>query len=148
MKAIDDNSVAAADRRGAALQAAFPPAVAVRYDSGLDRIVITLASGLDLAFAPRQAQGFEGAGAAELADAEISPSGLGVHFPHIDADIYLPGLIEGLLGSKRWIAAQNGKLGGQAASAAKAAAARANGKLGGRPRKVRPAGKDDLPNAA
>lgn len=56
-----------------------------------------------------------------------------MHFPHIDADIYLPGLIGGLLGAKRWIAAQNGKLGGQAAGAAKGAAARANGKPGGRP---------------
>ncbi len=148
MKTIDDNSVDAANRRGAAQLAAFPPAVAVRYDSRLERIVVTLASGLDLGFSPRQAQGFEGASAADLEGAEISPSGLGVHFPRIDANIYLPSLIEGLLGSKRWIAAQNGKLGGKSASAAKGAAARENGKLGGRPRKVRPAGADDVPDAA
>ena len=139
MKAIDDKSVDAANRRGAATQAMFPPVVAVRYDSRIERIVITLATGLDLAFAPQQAQGFERATAADLEVAEISPSGLGVHFPLIDADIYIPGLIEGFLGSKRWMAAQNGKLGGQSVTAAKADAARENGKLGGRPRKPRPA---------
>lgn len=146
MKAIDEASFEAANRRGAATRATFPPALAVRYDSASERLVITLASGLELAFAARQAQGFEQASAADLAVAEISPSGLGVHFPRIDADLYIPALIEGFLGSKRWHAAQNGSLGGQAASAAKAAAARANGKLGGRPRKARPL--DDLPDAA
>ncbi|MDB5961334.1 MAG: hypothetical protein JWP59_2628 [Massilia sp.] len=150
MKAIDDNSVAAANARGAALQAAFPAAVAVRYDSGSERIVITLATGLDLAFSPQQAQGFEHVTAADLDTAEISPSGLGVHFPKIDADIYIPALIEGFLGAKRWMAAQNGKLGGKATTPAKGAAARANGKLGGRPRKsqAKPGADDNLPDAA
>ncbi|MET0265438.1 MAG: DUF2442 domain-containing protein [Duganella sp.] len=82
-------------------------------------------------------RGLENARPADLADAEISPSGLGVHFPRIDADIYLPALLEGFLGSKRWMAAQMGKVGGQAATDAKKAAARENGKLGGRPKKVR-----------
>jgi hypothetical protein len=38
---------------------------------------------------------------ADLVDAEISPSGLGVHFPKLDADLYIPALLEGFLGSKR-----------------------------------------------
>lgn len=71
-----------------------------------------------------------------------------MHVPAIDADIYIPALVEGFLGSKRWMAAQNGKLGGQAASAAKGAAARENGKLGGRPRKARPGAGEGLPDAA
>jgi hypothetical protein len=58
-----------------------------------------------------------------------------LHFPKLDADLYLPALLEGLLGSKRWMAARLGKHGGQARSAAKAAASRENGKRGGRPRK-------------
>lgn len=41
-----------------------------------------------------------------LAGAQISPSGLGVHFPRLDADLYIPALLEGFLGSRRWIAAQ------------------------------------------
>ncbi len=136
MEPMTDETVAAASRRGAAKQAAYPGIVAVRYDRRIARIVIELDTGLALSFPPGKAQGLENARPADLAGAEISPSGLGVHFPKIDADLYLPGLIEGFLGSRRWIAALNGREGGKSATAAKAAAARQNGKLGGRPRKV------------
>jgi hypothetical protein len=132
---LTDNLIDAANRRGAALKAAFPAAVSVRYDRRVARVVIALASGLELAFSPKQVQGLQQAQAAELADAEISPSGLGIHFPHLDTDIYLPSLLEGFLGSRRWMAAEIGKLGGRASTEAKAAAARENGKLGGRPKK-------------
>ena len=134
---ITDTSFEAANRRGAAKKSAFPAALAVRYDRRISRIVISLASGLEIAFAPRDVQGLEKAHPADLADAEISPSGLGVHFPKIDADIYIPALMEGFLGSKRWMASQMGKVGGLASTDAKVAAARENGKLGGRPRKVK-----------
>jgi hypothetical protein len=55
----------------------------------------------------------------------------------IDADLYLPALLEGFLGSRRWMAARMGKVGGAVSSEAKAAPARANGRLGGRPKKPR-----------
>jgi hypothetical protein len=71
-----------------------------------------------------------------LSAIEISPSGLGLHFPALDADLYVPALLEGFLGSRHWMAEQLGKSGGQARSHAKTAAARANGRLGGRPKKV------------
>ena len=134
---ITDDVLAAANRRGAAQKSAFPAATAVRYDRRIARIVISLASGLELAFSPHHAQGLQDAHPADLADAQISPSGLGIHFPKLDADIYIPALLEGFLGSKQWMAAQNGKVGGKSASGAKTAAARQNGKLGGRPKKVK-----------
>lgn len=139
MDLIDNDIVEAATRRGAAKKAAFPAVVAARYDRRIARIVITLDTGLDLAFAPHLAQGFEEAKPADLDVIEISPSGLGVHFPKIDADIYVPALIEGLLGTRRWMAAENGRAGGKAATSAKAAAARENGKAGGRPKKTQAA---------
>ena len=55
--------------------------------------------------------------------------------PVIDADLYLPALLDGFLGSKTWMAARMGQVGGRATTQAKQAAARANGRLGGRPRK-------------
>jgi hypothetical protein len=54
----------------------------------------------------------------------------------LDAHLYLPALMQGIFGTKAWMAAQLGASGGRARSAAKAAAARANGKRGGRPRKA------------
>jgi len=49
----------------------------------------------------------------------------------LDADLYVPALLEGFLGSRRWLAQQRGQLGGAARSPAKAEAARSNGRLGG-----------------
>ncbi|HEX8614716.1 MAG TPA: DUF2442 domain-containing protein [Telluria sp.] len=134
---ISDSTFDAANRRAAAKKAAFPAAVAVRYDRRISRIVITLASGLQIAFAPRDVQGFENAHPADLVDGQISPSGLGVHFPKLDADLYIPALLEGLLGSRRWIDSQMGKVGGTASNDAKKPAGRENGKPGGRSKKIR-----------
>ena len=133
---LTDKEFEAANRRGREKKAQFPAAVAVHYDRRTSRIVISLESSLQISFAPRDVQGLEQARPEDLADAEISPSGLGVHFPRIDADLYIPALLEGFLGSQRWMASQMGKVGGQASTDAKAAAARQNGKLGGRPRKT------------
>ena len=126
----------AANQRASALLARAPKAIAARYDRRDGRIVIDLSSGILIAFKPQDAQGLEHANASQLSKIAISPSGLGLRFPALDADLYLPSLLEGFLGSKRWTAAQLGKTGGQARSKTKAAAARANGKLGGRPRKT------------
>lgn len=134
---ITDAIVEAANRRAAEKKATFPAVVSVRYDRRVARIVIALASGLELAFSPKYAQGLENAHPADLMDAEVAPSGLGVHFPRLDADLYLPALLDGFLGSKRWMAAEIGKIGGAISTKAKAAAAQRNGKLGGRPRKAK-----------
>lgn len=134
--AIPKEDFKAANERGTARLAKTPTAVAARYDRRVGRIVIELSSGLEIAFKPHDAQGLEQAKPDDLADIEISPSGLGLHFPVLDADLYLPSLLEGFLGSRKWMAASMGKVGGRTTSEAKAVAARANGKLGGRPRKA------------
>ncbi len=124
-----------ANRRAKDRQAAIPRAIAALYDRASGRIVIHLSSNLDLSFSPRDAQGLENAKPSQLEEIEISPSGFGIHFPKLDADLYLPGLLEGFLGSKRWMASRLGQIGGKSRSAAKRAASKANGRLGGRPKK-------------
>lgn len=126
-----------ANRRAAARLRKIPCATTGRYDRKRGRVVIALSTGIEIAFRPRDAQGLERANPDQLDAIEISPSGFGIHFPKLDTDIYLPALLEGFLGSKRWIAAEHGKIGGSISTTAKAAAARRNGKLGGRPRKVK-----------
>jgi hypothetical protein len=124
-----------ANRKAQELNASLPHAVSARYDRRIGRVVITLNSNLELAFSPRDAEGLENASPAQLDAIEISPSGFGIHFPKLDADIYLPALLEGFLGSRKWIASRMGAEGGKSRSAAKAAAAKRNGRAGGRPRK-------------
>lgn len=126
----------AATRRGEKRRANEPIATAAHYDRRRDRVVVSLSSGIELAFPPAIAEGLQNAAPAELANVEISPSGLGLHFPRLDADLYVPSLLTGTFGSKRFMAAELGRAGGKARSAAKSAAARANGRQGGRPRKT------------
>ena len=125
-----------ANRRAKDFQAAIPKAVSAHYERKSGHIVILLSSKLTISFSPRDAQGLEDAEPSQLEAIEISPSGFGLHFPKLDADLYLPSLLEGFLGSKKWMAARLGQAGGRSRSKAKRIASRANGRLGGRPKKV------------
>ena len=98
MESHDDFELAS--QRARKLQASLPKAISAHYDRRIGRIVIRLNSKLDVAFSPRDAEGLEDASPAQLDPIEISPSGFGIHFPKLDADLYLPALLEGFLGSK------------------------------------------------
>jgi hypothetical protein len=125
-----------ANQRAAQMHATVPITTAARYDRKADRIILTLSSKVELMFSPKNAQGLEHATPTQLSTIEITPSGYGIHFPKLDADLYVPALLEGFLGSRKWMAARLGAAGGSSRSKPKAAAARANGSLGGRPRKL------------
>jgi len=130
------NNFERAKQRARDLQTDIPRALSAHYDPKSQHVVINLSSKLTLSFSPRDAQGLEHAKPSQLDRIEISPSGFGIYFPKLDADLYVPGLLEGFLGTKKWMAARLGQIGGQSRSNAKRAASRANGKLGGRPRRA------------
>ncbi len=129
------SNIEQASRRAAERQKSTPRAVSARFGKRLGKIVVELSSGLMIGFRPEDALGLEKAESGDLAAIEITPSGFGLHFPKLDADLYIPALLEGFFGSKKWAAARLGTSGGSARSKVKAAASRANGLLGGRPRK-------------
>ena len=134
MKSNDD--MEEANRRARELRANVSRVMSARYDRRTGRVVIHLSSKLIVSFAPEDAQGLEKAQPSQLNEIEISPSGFGLHFPAVDADVYVPALLEGFLGSKSWMASRLGQIGGRSTSKVKKAASRANGRLGGRPKKV------------
>jgi len=129
--AISDDDVRQAERRMQARMEAGPRAVAARYDRRVSRIVVDLNNGLELAFPPHLAEGLAGGRPADLAAIEITPTGLGLHWPKLDADLYLPTLLQGVFGSPRWMAGLVGKSGELVRTAAK----RTSGRNRGRPRK-------------
>jgi hypothetical protein len=108
--------------------------VDAQYDADHEAIDLTFASGGSMTIPRRIVPGLERAGASTLASIEISPAGDALSWRSLDVDVYVPGLVERVFGSKL-LAAASGRRGGQRRSKAKAAAAKANGAKGGRPRK-------------
>jgi hypothetical protein len=82
--------------------------VAAHYVRKTGRIVVELSSKVIVSFSPGDVEGLEDAKPSQLSAIEISPSGFGIHFPAVDADLSVPGILEGFLGSKKWMAANPG----------------------------------------
>jgi hypothetical protein len=132
MVELTDAQFAAANERGRIERETQPHAAAARYDARSDRIIVDLTNGATFAFPPGLVQGLATATAEQLAEVEIIGAGFGLHWETLDVDYSVPGLVNGLFGTAKWMAARAG----QTVSPAKAAAARANGAKGGRPRKA------------
>lgn len=132
MVELTDAQIAAANERGRIISQTQPNAKAARYDARADRVIVELTSGATFAFPPRLVQGLADATPAQIAEVEVIGAGYGLHWETLDLDYTVPGLINGVFGTAKWMAAQAGR----GTSAAKAAAARANGAKGGRPRKT------------
>ena len=131
---ISEEAFEAAASRGAASREGGY-AVSAEYDARQARVCIGLSNGVLIIVPVHLLEVMAGAGDEDLSEIEITPAGLGLHWPRLDADVYVPALLHGVFGSKRWMAAQMGAPGGRASTAAKTAAARENGRKGGRPRK-------------
>lgn len=123
-----------ATQRGMATLEAGPTALAAHYDPSTGKLVVELSNGVDLSIPYTLLEGLENASPTDLGDVDIEASGLGIHFPLLNADLYVPALAKGVLGTKAWMR-KIGQKGGASRSAAKAEAARHNGRLGGRPRR-------------
>ena len=132
--AITEREMEQAEQRMDALRQAGH-AVSARYDRRRSRVVVALNTGVELTFPSQMAQGLAGASPDSLAEIQISGAGLSLHWPKLDADLYIPALMQGVFGSKAWMARELGASGGRARTPAKIAASRRNGQKGGRPRK-------------
>ena len=98
---------------------------------------MSLHNGVELTVPVHLIQDLADAAPSQLSNIEITPSGLGLHWPDIDADVYVPGILTGTFGTKSWMASMMGEKGGRVRSEAKAEAARENGRKGGRPKKIK-----------
>lgn len=128
--------IPAAVARGRRMRRSRPHALAARYDSGLRSLTISLANGGALVVPISLVPELRRASAEQLAQVEVGPAGLGLHWDHLDVDLSVAGLARILLGSQTLLSAA-GSAGGAARTKAKAVAARQNGRKGGRPKTSR-----------
>jgi hypothetical protein len=122
--------------RGALRRKREAYAIAAEFEPVCRQIMITFNTGGTATVPSDYIEGLFGADAAALANIQITPSGLGLHWPDLDVDINLPALMAGVFGSRKWMASEFGAAGGRARTESKIAAAQENGKKGGRPRKI------------
>ena len=102
---IDGAELTRAEERGAALRTAGY-AVSARYDRRRSRIIVRLQTGVELTLPTQIVEGLAGASPEDLAEIQITPAGLGLHWPRLDADLYVSALLQGVFGSKSWMARQ------------------------------------------
>lgn len=113
-----------------------PRATEARYDRASGRVIVELVSGCTYIFPAHLLQDFQDVDPADMDEIIVDGLGYNLHWPKLDVDVYVPALVAGVFGTKRWMAQALAQRAGQVKSPAKAAAARENGKKGGRPRKV------------
>jgi hypothetical protein len=129
-----DAEIEAALKRAKALEHE-PRAVSVEYIPSLHLLIVRLSNQRRLALPIEDVQGLGEATPEQLQNYELLGRGTGISFPDLDVDLYVPALIEGVYGNRRWMA-QLGRKGGKSTTEAKRSAARANGVKGGRPARV------------
>lgn len=134
---LTNAEVARANLRGRIEQASAPVLEMAFVADGA--LCLAFESGVKLAIPTALVEGLSDKTTEEIGEAEVSPSGLGLYFPRVDCDLFIPGLLKGVFGTKAWMSqlAEAGRLGGSKTSEKKAQASRENGKLGGRPRITR-----------
>ncbi|MGH8290006.1 MAG: DUF2442 domain-containing protein [Steroidobacteraceae bacterium] len=81
-----------------------PRAAAARYDRKSRRILILLTNDLELSVPVKLTPRLAAETATDLEEIEISPAGLVLRWPKLDADLYLPSLLGEMFGSRerRW----------------------------------------------
>lgn len=80
-----------------------PRAEAAYYDRDSGRIVIHLQHGAIFSFPAELGQGLAGATPNDLAAVEVTPSGMGLHWESLDADLSVPALLNGIYGNSAWM---------------------------------------------
>lgn len=128
------DQIAEAKEAAIAEEKAGPCASGVEYDADRDLMVFHFANGSLFAVPPDLIQGLRGATVEQLRDVWLDRAGLSVHWPSLDADFSVLGLVQGVFGTKAWMV-EIGRQGGKRTSDAKRRSSRENGKKGGRPRK-------------
>ena len=77
--------------------------IAAKYDSQQYQIIINFSDGSKFRFSSQLGQGLQNATPEQLAEVEVTPSGQGLHWETLDADLSIPDLLQGVYGNRKWM---------------------------------------------
>jgi Protein of unknown function (DUF2442) len=97
--------IAKARENAASASLTEPTAENAFYDRTTGRIIVQLRYGATFSFPAALGQGLAGAPPDALAEVTVIPSGTGLHWEQLDADLSVPALLNGIYGNAAWIAA-------------------------------------------
>ena len=135
MASLTDAEFEAAKRRGDAMLEMEPRAASANNSRETRRVTVELVNGCAYVFPAALVQDLSEAAPDDLAVIEVDGAGFNLHWPTLDVDLYVPALVAGVFGTRDWMKSALARQAGRSTSASKAAAARENGRMGGRPRK-------------
>jgi hypothetical protein len=130
-----------ATKRGRETLDGSPKAKTISYNAKSRRIVIELESGVSAIVPIRLIEILQNATSEQIGDVEIAVGGLYLRWKSLDEDLFVPNLLQGIFGTRRWMnnlkehLSEAGKKGGASRSKAKRKSSAENGKKGGRPRR-------------
>ena len=130
-----DAIVEEATRAGDAMLARGELAKAVSYEAGTRCLRVELHNGAVAEIPADLIEALAKASDADRGAVEVAGIGYGLHWPSLDLDLSVPGLLSDVFGTRRWMNRSRAAAAGTSSSPRKAAAARRNGAKGGRPRK-------------
>jgi hypothetical protein len=131
--ALSEADIRRANQRGAGTVKRGPLVKTATYEPATRTLALTFTNRTTMATPVDNIQGLAGVtNDLDLSVVEITSLGLGLHWPRLDVDIWIPALVEGVTGTRAWMSRQ----GGSSKSKAKVDAARRNGQKGGRPKKI------------
>ncbi|MEO6678970.1 MAG: DUF2442 domain-containing protein [Pseudomonas sp.] len=79
-------------------------AVGAHVDHLSRKLLVKLYAGIELNIPLGLIQELHEGDVLDLSEIEISPSGLGLYFPKLDADVLVSGLLQGVMGGPTWMA--------------------------------------------
>jgi hypothetical protein len=112
-----------------------PRLIKAHYSPGVNLVILEFDNQRRLAIPREDVEELCTASQKAAANIEITENGTGLRWPALDLDLYVPNLLKGIYGTRRWMS-MIGRRGGSACTTAKRRASRMNGFKGGRPRKI------------
>jgi hypothetical protein len=103
MYELSDEEYEAATARGKIMRETDPHATAARYDRNAGVLVVDLEDGSDLEVKVALLQALQGASPDDLEEIEIHGQGSNLHWPRLNADLYVPSLAKGIYGTRAWM---------------------------------------------